>query len=369
MSNSLLHSRKQPVVPYEQRITVTRRELARMLDQWRRDAEAQNNPLANLSPRRRAILESAATARVLRHPRPWMEPSALLPFWSGPGDPPTESQMRGIVRKVKMLIPTVGGLDQDLAPWTPGFWSGLRMSGALVKHGGYPRIQAQRPWLEEDIERITFCGRLAKPDRQGRRWLLGCEAWRLPVANRLGADVLAGLLAGGKRRELADGTWLVVPHTECVRRLLDFWKIPVVRDQGHLLVSPFWGVILSGHLPPACASSMMVRRAGGCPLIPAILYNLLWGPSPRHGYLMPIHAGELPYLCSHATRIRRGWTRDYLRRTAAITGMIYLPVEMRTLLKEWRTRNRTADARNASKQQLTASLWADPVSEAASSAG
>ena len=339
MSKPLLHPRKQTIVPYEQRIAVTRREVERLLEKWRHDIDAQNHPLANLPPRRRAILETAATARVLRHPRPWVEPSTLLPFWNGPGDPPTQSQMRGIVRHVKAVVPGLEGLDQDLMPWTPGFWSGLRMSGALVQHGGYPRLQAHRPWLEEDMELITFCGRLAKPDRQGWRWLLGCEAWRLPVASTLTVDVLAGLLAGARRVERNDGTWLRLPRTESVNRLLDWWKIPVIKGADRLLVSAFWGVIVSGHMPPASAISMLVRRAGGCPLIPAVIYNLLWGSSPRHGYIMPIHSGELPYLCSHATRVRRGWGRDYLMRTAALTGMLYVPPEMRRLLKQWRTRN------------------------------
>ena len=331
-----------PVRTPEQR-EVSRRELMRLVEQWGRDIQRANQAHEETFPRRKAIITSTAKALVLRDPDP-----GFTQMWlhrSGPPRPvPTRWQMEGYARRAKAHVPNIEGLDGAMSPWTGGFWTGLRLSRALVAHRGYPRIQPGRPWLEADLERLPIPGRLSPPDQDGRRWLVRCQAWRVTPADSFGADVLAGLFSGARREDDEDGaTWLAVPCNESVRRLLDYWKIPIMKGTrpDQLLVSPFWGAILPGYMPPACAGSMLVRRAGGCPLIPAVLYDLLWGPSPRHGYVMPVRANELPFLCSHATRIRRGWTRDYLRRTAALTGMLYVPSEMRHLLKQWRTRNQT----------------------------
>ena len=190
--------------------------------------------------------------------------------------------MRNSARQVKAVIPRLKGLDADLMPWTAGFWLGLRLSGALVLHGGYPRLQSGRPWLAEDLERLPFPGKLSPPDCQGRRWLTRCQAWRLPVTNNLGVDVLAGLLAGARREKALDGTWLVLPKTEPVTRLLTWWGVtPLSMAKGNspdeIRISPFYGVLLAGHMPVACATSMLVRRAGGCPLLPLAIWESEFG--------------------------------------------------------------------------------------------
>jgi hypothetical protein len=160
----------------------------------------------------------------------------------------------------------------------------------------------------------------------------------------LGVDVIAGLLAGARREERDDGTWLVVPRTECVVRLLDFWKVAVTKGTtaNQLRVSPFYGAVVSSHMPMACASSMAVRKAGGCPLLPCALYQVAWGTCGRaHGYIMPRFSGEIPFVCGHATRIRRGWNRRFLRHAAALMGVALVVPEMRRLLEQWRARNPT----------------------------
>jgi hypothetical protein len=324
-----------------ERLEISRHEFTRLIEGFRRDLNRVSHPLAGMSPRRRAMIEAAAHALVRGHPRPWIEPSnAMAGFWHGPGPLPTRWQAEGTARESKRLVPFMDA-HMDLAPWSGGLFLGLRQAGALVIHGGYPRLQTGRPWLENDMEQIEFPGHLSPADQDGRRWLTRCHAWRVTPTDSLGADVLAGLLAGARRQERDDGTWLVVPRTESVRRLLDYWKVAVEKgtNSDQLCISPFWGAILSGYMPPASAASMLVRRAGACPLLACAIYQVVWGSNPKAGYIMPTRAGEIPYICSHATRVRRGWGRHFLLKTAALSGVAYVPPEMTALLEQWRARN------------------------------
>ena len=322
----------------DQWLETSRREVLRIVEDSRRDLVKREQAQSAISPRRRAILEALASCLVLRHPRPLIAPLDVLPFWEGPERFPTASQMKGCMKAAKAMVPRLD-LDAKVAPWSGGFWHGLRLSGALVVHGRYPRLQAGRPWLEEDLERLPFPGRLSPPDHQGRRWLVRCHAWRLPVKDLFAPDVLAGLLAGARREERDDGIWLVLPNTEPVVNLLDWWQLSVMEGgtTTELLVSPFYGATLSPHMPVACAMSMMVRKAGGCPLLPMAIFNGLWGPGgAKDGYLLPPRARLLPFLCSHPTRSRRGWSREFLYRASVKLGVDHIPLEQRRLLEKWR---------------------------------
>jgi hypothetical protein len=321
-------------------LAVSRREVMGLVEGWQRTINRVADPLQSLSPRRRAIFYAAARALVLQHPRPWTSPGSLLPFWNGPGRLPTPSQMEGIARQARALVPHLEGLDDDVVPWTGGFWHGLKLSGALVTHGGHPRFQPGRTWLAEDMERLPFPGELSPADAQGRRWLIRCSAWRLPVANRLGVDVLAGLLAGSIQEEHGDGVWLKVPRTETVSRVLDWWGVSRRAESDKLLISPFYGVLVSSWMPAASASAMLVQRAGGCPLLPLAIWEAAFGAiRVRDLYLLPDRAWALPYACSDATRKRRRWTRDFLHRAATILGVAHVTPEMHQLLQTWRARN------------------------------
>ena len=333
----------------DQWLEPSRREVLRIVEDSRRDLVKREQAQSAISPRRRAILEALATCLVLRHPRPLIAPLDMLPFWEGPGRFPTPSQMKGCMRSAKAMVPHLE-LDSEVAPWTGGFWHGLRLSGALVVHRGYPRLLVGCPWLEEDLERLAFPGHLSPADPEGRRWLTKCHAWRLPVTDLYGADVLAGLLAGARREVQADGTWLLLPRTESVMNLLGWWKLCVFPGSkaGELLVSPFYGALLAPHMPVACAMSMQVRKAGSCPLLPMVIYNLLYGPgTAAEGYLLPPKAGLLPYLPSHPTRARRGWSREFLWQASVRLGVSHIPLEQRRLLEEWRTL-RTQNTHDAS---------------------
>jgi hypothetical protein len=233
-------------------------------------------------------------------------------------------------------------LDDAVRPWTGGFWAGLRVSGTLVMHGGHPRILGGRPWLEEDLERLPFPGQLSPADYKGRRWLVRCHAWRLPVRDRYAPDLLAGLLAGARREDQDDGTWLVLPRTKDVMQILAWWRLSVVpgRTDREVMMSPFYGKLLEAHMPTATGRSMAVKKAGGCPLLPLAVYNVVWGPgASKDNYLLPPRAELLPYLQSHATRSRLGWDREFLFRASVRLGVSHVPVEQRKLLESWRARN------------------------------
>ena len=250
--------------PVDHWLETSRCEMMRIVEDCRRDLAKRELAKSAMTPRRRAILQAVAKCMVLRHPRPLVSPLDLLAVWSGPGRFPSLSQMRGCMKAAKSMVSQLE-LDSEVAPWTGGFWRGLRLSEALVVHGGYPRLQAGRPWLAEDLERLPFPGQLSPPDRQGRRWLVRCHAWRLPVTELYAPDVLAGLLAGARREVQADGTWLLLPRTESVMNLLGWWKLCVFPGSkaGELQVSPFYGALLASYMSVACGMSMHVRRAGG----------------------------------------------------------------------------------------------------------
>ena len=115
----------------DQWLETSRREVQRIIEDCRRDVARRQQAQTAISPRRRAILEALAKCLVLQHPRPLVAPLDLLKFWSGPGRFPTPSQMKGCMRPAKAMVPQLE-LDKKVAPWTGGFWHGLRLSGALV---------------------------------------------------------------------------------------------------------------------------------------------------------------------------------------------------------------------------------------------
>lgn len=323
----------------EERLQISRREIDRVLDQLRRGIEASQHPI--LSPRKEAILKAAATCIVLRHPRPWASPVELRPFWTA-GRLPTPAMMRSCAGPAKDMV-THLDMDDAVRPWTGGFWAGLRMSGALVVHGGYPRVLGGRPWLEQDLEHLPFPGQLSPPDRKHRRWLVRCHAWRLPVRDRYAPDLLAGLLAGARREDQEDGMWLLLPRTKDVMQILAWWRLSVMPGDTDrkVMVSPFYGSLLESHMPPAAGRSMTVMKAGACPLLSLAVYNVIWGPGRRReNYLMPPRAGLLPYLPSHATRSRNGWDREFLYQASVKLGVAHVPIEQRELLESWRAQNR-----------------------------
>ena len=168
---------------------------------------------------------------------------------------------------------------------------------------------------------------------------MSCHAWRLTPRSVYGADVLAGLLAGAWRQRLDDGLWLILPRTDAVMKILDFWKLSVCAGSSpaEVMVSPFWGALVAHDMPLASGKSMWMKQPGACPLLPMVLYNGLYGPGTAdEDYLLPPKSGLLPYLCSAPTRTRRGWDREFLFRAAVRLGVAHVPPDLYHLLERFR---------------------------------
>jgi hypothetical protein len=251
--------------------------------------------------------------------------------------------------------------DDRLAPWTPGFFLGLKLSGALVRSKvgriWFVYSERDRGWLEEDLGRMSpISGRLSKPypgrSSGTRRNLSRCPAADLPcgAGGTLGLDVAVGILAGARTAEEDGFLWLRVP-SRCSEPL-KAWGMPIKEDgQGGLLVSPFWGALLSPLMPPALRAghvgmsdrcsvcrkescSGCSGRVGGCPLLPSVLWGMAM--SGEFGRWMTLK-GELPFGKPWDWwRFGEGLRAGDLPGKGLEMGMTRVRPEVRELMVGWR---------------------------------
>jgi hypothetical protein len=327
------------------RAEISRREILRIVDEFRQQLFAPKHPFADLPPRRRAMLDATARGAVLLDSQAWHNPAAVQPFWQGPDPLPSHKELRGLARMAKATVPSLRDLDVEMGIWSGGFFRGLRLAGAVSDWHGRVRVLPGRSWLEEDFTLMSLPERLGPANPRGR-WLCQCLASRVLATSELGADVVAGLLAGAKKHRGQDGNWLLVPRSDPVLRLIDQWAISATEvrlPSRHglvrlgLRVSPFYGLLFCGLMPVSTAASMLVRRPGDCPLLPLAYWQVLYGPGGgQDDYFNPPRAGLLPYLCSHSTRRRLGLGREDLYRASVRLGVSFVPLELRKLLEAWR---------------------------------
>lgn len=324
---------------------VSRREMQRVIDELKQQFLTPPPPYADLPPRRRAMLGAAARAAVLVDSRAWNKPAVVEQFWDGLGPLPSRKELRGLARMTKAMAPTLRDLNGKMGIWTGGFFQGLRLAGAISDWRGRTRLLCGRPWLEKDFELMSIPGRLGPANDRGR-WLCRCLAARVSAKSEFGADVVAGLFAGARRQDGEDGTWLVVPNSDAVLRLVDWWKISAneVRLPSRrglvklgLRVSPFYGLLFGGLMPEATANAMIVRHPGDCPMLPLAYWQVLYGAGGADEfYCNPPHAGLLPYLVSHSTRKRLRLGREDLYHASVQLGVSFVPLELRRFLEGWR---------------------------------
>lgn len=260
---------------------------------------------------------------------------------------------------------------------TGGFWHGLRIAGAIRAHHGGWRLSPGRPWLMEALANAPVAISVGATDSKGRLYF-SCPAAHMSATDPYAVDVLAGLLAGGLRRQYSDGWWIVLPRTAEVLRLLDTWGLSIRsvdwRDGGAwrpmgppsrhpsglpsvkltegnhtapmktatdgVRVSVFYAALLRDYLPPAVADGLSAERldrAGDCPALPVIYAGLMWDPSPPH-YNWPVSAKVLPWCICSQSRIRRGWGREFVTRASERMGIAHVPLQLRALLEEYRAR-------------------------------
>ena len=193
----------------------------------------------------------------------------------------------------------------SLGKWTPDFWAGLIMSGAL-RPSNRPR-----QWFMQHAKRgHSHLLAILTGDVPFRRsWAQtahGVAFWSLWAAN-MGADdpestgVLAGMWAGGRRVERRGVSWIGIAWRERNAALLDRHLIPKLcegrQGVGTLLVSPFWGVLLSTEMPEGFGQWFRLwgGRKGMCPLLPWAFLAYAWGKYPgekgKHRGMVPWAVG------------------------------------------------------------------------------
>lgn len=191
-----------------------------------------------------------------------------------------------------------------LGEWSSDFLYGLVMSGAIRKAEGVQsfmvRSLASRPALRAALEgELPFNCRVVKTVKMGGPAgglvLTGAWAFRMGADDPEGVGVLAGLLAGGYRLEHGGQSWIALTARPVSLALLDSYGVPYVRNAGwgvcgRVLVSPFWGALLSYEMPVVFgqwfvgwSSGRLIQR-GMCPLLPWAFLRAVWGERCCKGF-------------------------------------------------------------------------------------
>ena len=250
------------------------------------------------------------------------------------------------------------GIEDRLGVWNGSFWAGLRASGAIRRGPGTEwRIwERQHRELVADLSEMTLMHRLEpRPAKHGQRRLRRCYASLLPSGEATERSLLAGLFAGAAMAEIQGEQWLELPDSADVRSTLGDWGIPFrpherPRNRMILWVSPLYGALVAHLMPPHSAARMLaVRKAGGCPFLPAVLWQMAMTAKGRRYMPFP---DALPFGVSRATFFRRRWRRKELNRIGWLDLGIRIAPKLRELMVEWHDR----------RAQERAALRPSPVS-------
>ena len=235
------------------------------------------------------------------------------------------------------------GIEAEMRPWTPEFFLGLRLSGALQeKEAGRFRIDATAlPELAEDISKWNIAGKLGTDDGFGRQRLIGCLATLLPAVDPEGDSVLAGLFAGARLIEIDEEQWFEFPASDQVKSLLETWTIlyepsNATRTNKNLLrTSPFFAALFAGLMPNCSRERILrLRRPAMCPLLALLHWDWLYSPLKPNERILPF-ADALPFGCSRRTFYRRGWKREKLHRQAVHIGILSVDQRLRVRINHW----------------------------------
>lgn len=204
----------------------------------------------------------------------------------------------------------------SLGSWTPDFLSGLAQSGALKKTKMLSRwftsLMGGRPVLRQLLvgERgpygpLPFSCNAVEAPANGDCLALG-KAWAISSGadNPGGIGVLAGVLAGGRRVVRGGYSWIAITGRDINVDLLTSYSIPFERAKfgsqswGTLLVSPFWGALLSVEMPKPLGDwfenweQSRKVRPGMFPVLPWAFLRAAWGT----GTCFTLPKGLVPFL-------------------------------------------------------------------------
>jgi hypothetical protein len=243
------------------------------------------------------------------------------------------------------------GIEAEMRPWTPEFFLGLRLSGALQeKEAERFRIDATaHSELGEDIGQWHIAGKLGADDGFGRRRLVGCPATLLPPVDPQGESVLAGLFAGANVIEIDGEQWLEFAASDQAKALLDSWTIlyspsKATRTKRNMLrVSPFYAALFANLMPMhSQRRALGIRKPAMCPLLPQLYWNWLYAPIKPNKRILPF-ADALPFGCSRRTFYRKGWKREKLHWQAVHIGILSVDQRLWVRINHWYESHRRID--------------------------
>jgi hypothetical protein len=241
--------------------------------------------------------------------------------------------------------------DEAVAPWTPGFILGLRRSGALVEirekgssRPGRMKVwlldrSSKRGWLAADLGSAApaYCRVIDRPwlGSDGRK-VTDFPVAELPCSDEESLQVLAGVVAGAKLVE-KEGVWWLRVSPRCLG-FLGSWGVPCEsRARNGLVLSPFWGALMSGMMPPRlrmgfeALSKERKIRIGQCPELPGALWQMAiddgWKGMPGSGVL-PFGVKGRDWLESRKVKELPGIAMERW-------GLTRVRPEVRGLLLEW----------------------------------
>ena len=306
---------------------------------------------------RRRLTEGCARCYVLATDRPtaarqWLfdltEPPALDYRWHNRYPfylrlPDRKHFLKYASRKAVLARIAQGnlGIEDRIGPWNGSFWAGLRAGGAIRKGSGTEwRIwERSHPELIADLSEMPLMHRLEpRAAKHGQRRLRRCYAALLPSEQATERSVLAGLFAGAVLRDADGEQWLELPAGGDAQAILLDWGIPFLlrepqKGRKVVLVSPLFAMLVAHLMPPRSAARIRsVRKAGGCPLLPAILWQMAMTAKGRRYMPFP---DALPFGCSKATFFRRRWRRKDLNKVGWLELGIRITPKLRDLLVDW----------------------------------
>jgi hypothetical protein len=284
--------------------------------------ELEDNKKNSLGGTRREVLTAAvARAMVLVGWPECLRPETLAEHVPAGFPLPVESQASELVGGTRGARARIrqGGLfePEELAPWTGGFLRGLSLNGAWHPRSGRPYILCMEvgrlPALEHDLAGAPLSLRVSPPRPNRTLDVSGFHAALLPADDPEGADVLAGVLAGACTECDARGEWLRVAFS--AEGLLDLWCLHFDRGRRGLLVSPFYGAVLSRRMPPACRERMLSFDSPAmCPLLPAVAWHMALRKADGSCGLP--FTGALPYGSVRQVLARKGWGVKQMSKAA-----------------------------------------------------
>ncbi|MFC1462147.1 hypothetical protein ACFLQU_00945 [Verrucomicrobiota bacterium] len=231
------------------------------------------------------------------------------------------------------------GIEDQLGEFTGDFILGLGMSGLLrqrpAPNSSYYRVRQDRRFM--DALDATSIPHRFSTWHTGALYLSNCPLLLLPPEGNQERQ-LAGLLGGAEIVTLDQEEWLSVPSSREILALLDGWGIPFIEKKSHrknrLLVSPFYGALLSVFMPDALAAEILaLKHPAQCPLLSVVYYQrILSGPYRQ----FITHKNCLPFGMGRASFFRKGWKRrDIDRRGILELGVTHIPPEMRGIIVRW----------------------------------